>query len=58
MREEKQESIPVVVDKNSQVVYAVPARAKQKPSWWYRNADGLLLIGLCFAMMIYIMVNP
>jgi len=58
MKESKQTEIPVVLRGSERVVYAIPAKPKKKPSFWYRNADGLLLIWGCIVLAVWIWFNP
>lgn len=54
----KQDEIPVATYGKEPVIYTIPAKPKKKPPWWYRNADGLLLIWGCVVLMIYLWIYP
>ena len=54
----EQKPIPVKVEGSKQIVYAIPAKPKPRPSFIERNADLLLLIWGCVILAVYIYFNP
>ena len=54
--QDKQIVIPVDVDKptdrNAKIVYAIPAKPKPKPPWWYDKFGAILLLIYSIIMMV------
>lgn len=58
MEEKKDNAIPVAIDGQKQIVYAIPAKPKPRDPWWKQNFAGLLAIWFCLLTAAYIWVYP